>query len=209
MNNIVIIVLISLSTITFAQEKKAEALLEKLDIHTGSYKNITINFDLIYKNHGQKEDDMFNIDEVVQRGTIIIEGEKFQIDMDNQTIINDGENQWMHLKEMNEVQIIENDPELPSPNTLFNFYKENYKYKYMSCIDGIHIIDLFPKERKDFIKTTIKIDSTKNQLREIVMYDKNGGTQTYILKSIKKDTLIKPFIFNTNNFPNIEVIDLR
>jgi len=209
MNNIVTIVLISLSTITFAQEKKAEALLEKLDIHTGSHKNITINFDIIYKNHSLKANDMIDKGEVVQRGTIIIEGGKFQIDMDNQTIINDGENQWMHLKEMNEVQIIENDPELLSPNTLFNFYKENYKYKYISCIDGVHIIDLFPKERRDFIKTTIKIDSTRNQLLEIAMYDKNGGTQKYIIKSIKKDTLIKPFIFNTNDFPNIEVIDLR
>ena len=209
MNKIVTIVLISLSTITFAQEKKAEAILEKLDLHTGSYKNITINFDFIFKNHSLKLDESVDIGEVVQRGTIIIEGDKFQIDMDNQTIINDGENQWMHLKEMNEVQIIENNPEVLSPNTLFNFYKENYKYKYISCIEDIHIIDLFPKKRKDIIKTTIKIDSRKNQLREIVIHDKNGETQTYILKSIKKDTLIKPFIFNINDFPNIEVIDLR
>ena len=88
MNKIVTIVLISLSTITFAQEKKAEALLEKLDLHTGSYKNITINFDFIFKNHSLKLDESVDIGEVVQRGTIIIEGDKFQIDMDNQTIIN-------------------------------------------------------------------------------------------------------------------------
>ena len=204
MNKLITIALISLNTITFAQEKKAEALLEELNLHTGSYKNITINFDLIFENNslGIKE---------VQRGTIIIEGNKFQIDMDNQTIINDGENQWMHLKELNEVQIIENDPEenMLNPNTLFNLYKEDYKYKYISFKKGTHIIDLFPKERKELIKITIKINSTQNQLREIIMHNKNGGTQTYILKSIKKDTLIKPFVFNINNFPNTEVIDLR
>ena len=41
--------------------------------------------------------------------------------MNNQIIINDGETQWIYLDDVNEVQIIEHDPEdqMMTPNNIF------------------------------------------------------------------------------------------
>ena len=41
------------------------------------------------------------------------------------------------------------------------------------------------------------------------MFDKNGGKQTYLIKELQQNIKLKPFSFNINDYPDIEVIDLR
>jgi len=90
MNKIFTILLIALSTILFAQDQVAKDVLDKLSATTKSYKNMTIGFDFILENTSQ------NIKEE-QKGILILEGDNFRLEMDAQTIINDGENQWIYL----------------------------------------------------------------------------------------------------------------
>ena len=135
--------------------------------------------------------------------------------MDAQTIINDGESQWVYLADMNEVQIMEHDPEddIMSPNKLFTIYEKSYKYTYVGAEaeKGKHlqIIDLFPEESGAFMKVTLAVDAAKTQLHKITIHDKNGGTYTYLITAFSSNTTIKPFTFNTADFPGVEVIDLR
>ena len=191
-----------------AQEQDAKEILDKLSATTKSYKNITIQFSFTLENKNQ------NIKEY-QEGLLILEDEKFQLTINNQKIINNGETQWIYLTDMNEVQIMENDPEdnMITPKRLFTIYEEEYKYKYVGSKleKGKHLemIDLFPKESSEFMKINIISDAKKNQLEQITLYDKNGGTYTYLVNSFQINTAIDPFIFNTNEFPGIEIIDLR
>ena len=48
----------------------------------------------------------------------------FEIIMNNQIIINDGESQWIYLADINEVQIIENDTteNIISPNKIIYYF---------------------------------------------------------------------------------------
>ena len=208
MNKLITIILIALSTTIFAQKQVAKEVLNRLSTTTKSYENITIEFNFILENKSQ------NIRED-QEGTLVLAGEKFQLTMHNQTIINNGETQWIYLMDMNEVQIMEHDPEekMMSPNKLFTIYEEGYKYTYVgdSSEKGkpLQIIDLFPKESQEFMKINIAVDTARNQLERITIHDKNGGTYRYLVKSFKSNTVIKPFIFNIADFPGIEVIDLR
>ena len=116
---------------------------------------------------------------------------------------------------MNEVQIVNTDIEnnLMSPNKLLTIYEKDYKYKYVGLetegSKNLQIIDLFPKESTEFIKITIVIDSSVNILDKIILKDKSGGEYIYIIKSFKSNTKTKPFNFNIEDFPGIEVIDLR
>ena len=208
MNKLIASILITFSINIFAQDQKAKEILDELSTTTKSYKNISINFSFIMENKNQ------NIKES-QDGLLIIKEEKFYLKINNQTIINNGETQWIYLAETNEVQIMDHDPEenTISPKKLFTIYEEGYKYNYIGSrsVKGkyLEVVDLFPKESGEFMKINLEIDSEKNQLTKITLYDKNGGTYSYIVKSFKTDTIIKPFIFDTTNFPNIEVIDLR
>tara|TARA_B110001454_G_scaffold204420_1_gene213170 strand:- start:23 stop:649 length:627 start_codon:yes stop_codon:yes gene_type:complete len=208
MNKIFTILLIALSSTLFAQDQVAKDVLDKLSTTTKSYKNMTIGFDFIFENTSQ------NIKET-QKGILILEADNFRLEMDAQTVINNGESQWVYLADMNEVQIMEHDPEddMMSPNKLFTIYEKGYKYTYVGAEaekgKRLQIIDLFPEESSAFIKISLAVDAAKNQLHKITIHDKNGGTYTYLIAEFSSNTTIKPFTFNAADFPGVEVIDLR
>ena len=208
MTKLLTTLLIILSTTLFAQDQVAKDVLDKLSTTTKSYKNMTVGFDFIFENKSQNIKD-------VQQGTIVLQEESFRLEMQEQIIINDGESQWIYLADMNEVQIMEHDPEeeMMSPNKLFTIYEKGYKYTYVGAEaekgKRLQVIDLFPEESGAFIKITLAVDAAKNQLHKIIMHDKNGGSYTYLVTSFKSNTNITPFNFNAKDYPGVEVIDLR
>jgi len=208
MTKLLTTLLIAFSTTIFAQDQLAKDVLDRLSETTKSYKNMSIGFDFIFENKNQ------NINEK-QKGILVLQEEMFRLEMEEQIIINDGESQWIYLADMNEVQIMDHDPEdqIMNPNKLFTIYEEGYKYSYVGAESEkgkrLQIIDLFPKESGAFIKVNLVVDAAKNQLHKITILDKNGGTYSYLVTSFKSNTNVDPFIFNTVEYPGIEEIDLR
>ena len=209
MKKLIIIFLTTiLNTMLVAQNDLAKKILDQLSLTTKSYKNITIKFNFTFINESQ------NIKEN-QNGKLILNNNNFRLEMNDQTIINNGETQWIFLNDLNEVQIMEHDPEddTMNPNKIFSIYEDDYKYNYIELKSEdekkIHLIDLFPKKSNEFIKINIAVNADKNQLERIKIYDKNGGNYTYSITSFITNTNIEPFIFNINEFPDIEIIDLR
>ena len=201
--------LVALSISLFAQDQVAKDVLDKLSKTTKSYKNIIIDFDFILENKSQHINNK-------QTGRLEMQEDKFRLVIADQTIINDGKSQWVYLAPMNEVQIIEHDPEddMMSPNKLFTIYEKGYKYTYVGAQtkEGkrLQIIDLFPEESSAFIKVTLAVDAAKNQLSRISIFDKNGGTYTYKINTFTTNsTNLTPFTFNLSDYPDVEVIDLR
>ena len=84
MNKLFTIALLALSTSIFAQDQVAKEVLDKLSTTTKSYKNMTVSFDFILENKSQ------DISET-QSGLLVLEGDNFRLEMEEQTIINDGE----------------------------------------------------------------------------------------------------------------------
>lgn len=192
-----------------AQDQTADHILDQLQKETLSCKNISIKFEFIFENKTQKIKD-------IQSGKLNIEGEKFILELNEQIIINDGESNWLYLKDLNEVQISEHDPEdeFMNINKTFNIYKKNYKTAYIQEETKnkikYHIIDLFPKESGSFIKKRLTINALKNQIKEIEIFDKNGGTYSYkILSFLKNEDIQRTYFFNVKNYPDVEIIDLR
>ena len=209
MNKLFVIALIVISSSLSAQNQVAKDILDELSARTRSYKNMTISFDFIVKNISQ------NINET-QKGTLTLEGDKFRLEMEGQIIINDGKSQWVYLTDINELQIMDYNPEddMISPNKLFTSYEKGYKYTYVGAeSDGksrLHIIDLFPEESGTFMKITLEVDATKKQLNTIKIFDKNGGTYAYKVNIFTTNSSnLTPFTFNLSDYPAVEVIDLR
>ena len=208
MTRIIIIILTTFSFTISAQDYAAKVILDKLSEKTKSYENIKIDFNFILENQSQKIKES-------QKGTLILAKEKFKLIMNNQIIINDGETQWIYLSDVNEVQIIEHDPDdqMMSPNKIFTIYEEGYKYKYIgqqkTGDEVTHNIDLFPEESLDFMKINLTIKDAKNELERIIIYDKHGGSYTYIIQKLQSNIKVSEFIFNEDDFPSVEIIDLR
>jgi outer membrane lipoprotein-sorting protein len=209
MNKIITILVIAFSTVLSAQDEIGKGVLDKLSSTTKSYSNITIGFDFIFENSS------LNITER-KSGTLVIQRNNFLLEMEDQIIINDGETQWIYLTDMNEVQIIKHDPEdeMMNPKNLFVIYEKGYKYKYVGVKTEnrkrLHIINLFPEESNSFIKVELMVNAAQNELHRIILFDKNGGTYTYLVTAFKSNSKTMPqFTFNPADYPDVEVIDLR
>ncbi len=199
------------SLITNKVDSVSSKILEDLSIQTKSYENIHVNFNFTFKNESQ---DIFE----EQEGNIKIDSNRFRLEINKQIVISDGINQWIYLKEANEVQIMEYDAEddMMSPNKLFTIYEQGYKSEYIELkeIDSkkIHIIDLFSIESNAFRKIQLQIDSNTLQLFNIILHDKNGGSFTYLITDFKTNfekNNNNEFLFNLTEYPDVEVIDLR
>ena len=93
MPKLISIILIALSTNIFAQNEITKEILNKLSATTKSYKNISVEFILFIENKSQNTKNK-------QEGSLVLEGEKFRLIMNNQIIINDGKSQWIYLEDI-------------------------------------------------------------------------------------------------------------
>jgi outer membrane lipoprotein carrier protein len=210
MNRTLIFILLTLSIHSYAQDEKSNEILQQLSINTQAYKNIDVDFNFKFENVTQEISEN-------QKGNIKIVSNKFRLELNQQIIISDDTTQWIYLKESNELQIMEYDSldDMISPNKLFTIYEEGYKNSYVELKNEsditLHIIDLFPIESNAFQKIQLQINSEKIQLHNIILFDKNGGSFTYLITKFTTDANLDDnlFKFNPAEYPEIEIIDLR
>tara|TARA_B100001939_G_scaffold347760_1_gene370488 strand:+ start:2493 stop:3107 length:615 start_codon:yes stop_codon:yes gene_type:complete len=197
--------LILISSISsFSNEKTKEEIIDDIVTKISSYKNISIDYNLLYEN--------ISLDiQTNKKGKLILENDKFSIDLDEQIIINNGDIQWTYLKDINEVQISNNEITTGVSNLsdLFKISKNDYTILFLKDEINFYLIELIPKTIKSFIKIQIKLQKQNQEISEIKVFDKEGGKFIYSINKLKYDLEINSFYFDTLNFPGIEIIDLR
>ena len=197
--------LILISSISsFSNEKIKEEILDDIVTRISGYKNISIDFDLLYEN--------ISLDiKTNKKGKLIIENDKFSIDLDELIIINNGDIQWTYIKDINEVQISNNEltEGVSNLSDLFKISKNDYKILFLKDEINFYLIELIPKTIKSFIKIQIKFQKQNKEISEIKVFDKEGGKFIYSINKLTYDLEINSFYFDTSKFPGIEIIDLR
>tara|TARA_B100001057_G_scaffold494258_1_gene590404 strand:- start:1149 stop:1739 length:591 start_codon:yes stop_codon:yes gene_type:complete len=192
--------------ISFGQDDKANDILKQLSENTRSYETMDVDFDFNFVNLSQ------DINEA-QKGNIKIHKNKFRLNLNQQLIISDDSTQWIFLKESNELQIMEYDSEddMLSPNKLFTIYENGYKSNYVETTESNHVIDLFPIESNEFKNIQIQVDINKIQLKKIILFDKKGGSFSYVITRFEtnNDLASELFKFNVEDYNDVEIIDLR
>ena len=206
MNKILIIIFSIFQLTSFGQDDKSNEILKQLSANTKSYTFMDVDFDFNFINITQEINEN-------QKGNIKINNNKFRLDLNEQIVISDDSTQWIYLKESNELQIMEFDSEdeMLSPNKLFTIYENGYKNQYIELKDNNHIIDLFPVESNEFKNIQLHINKDKIQLNKIILFDKNGGSFSYMITKFITNTNFDDnlFKFNTEEYPDLEIIDLR
>ena len=206
MNKILIIIFSIFQLNSFGQDDISDEILKQLSANTKSYTFMDVDFDFNFINTAQEINEN-------QTGNIKISNNKFRLDLNEQIVISDDSTQWIYLKESNELQIMEFDSEdeMLSPNKLFTIYENGYKNQYIELKDNNHIIDLFPVESNEFKNIQLHINKDKIQLNKIILFDKNGGSFSYMITKFITNTNFDEniFKFNTEEYPDLEIIDLR
>jgi outer membrane lipoprotein carrier protein len=191
---------------------KAKAILDAVSLQTKSYTTIDISFSYIMENKAKKIKE-------TKTGTASMKGAKFWLDFSGQQIMSDGKTVWTYIKENNEVQINNNDPnddQALNPAKLLTSYNKSFTPKFIKEETRgaviYQIIDLTPLKSRSYNKMRVEIDKTKKQIMNSIVYDKNGTTvYTYsVTKFVTNKTIADTkFTFNAKDHPGVEVIDLR
>jgi outer membrane lipoprotein-sorting protein len=189
-----------------AQDRKATSLLNEVAEKTQSYEHIRIEFEYKMINQAQ------GIDETLD-GTLFSKGDKYKLDIAGQQIISDGKTMWTFLESVNEVQINEpmEDEEGFNPRIFLQSWSDRFKARILSETADETLLELLPTEDSPFTKVHVKVNKNKNELKAITMFD---GNNTEFVYSIKRFITNQPiadneFSFNPQDYPGVEVIDLR
>lgn len=148
-----------------------------------------------------------------KKGTMWLSGNKYKIMLNGQIIISDGKAIYTYLPQAREVQISEPDDEGQSlsPLSILSNYENKYRIKYIKERKGLLVVDLLPLEGSRFYKIRLELQSADNQLKSVTLSEREGNTFTYLVDQFDTQRNADPsiFTFNKNDYPGVEVVDLR
>jgi len=192
--------------IIFAQDQKAKSILDQLSDKTKSYTSIEAKFTNTFYSS------VTDINES-QSGTLYLKDDAYRLELESQIIICDGETNWIYLTDDKEVNITEIDDEENefNPSKIFTIYENGYTYKFVKEDGKNYQIDLFPEESGPFTKVELFINKSKMQISSFTMIDKQGSHFKYIIDTFVTNKEMKNdfFMFNTADYNDIDIIDLR
>lgn len=204
MKNIFVLAIVLLSFSTFAQEtEKAKTLLNEVNAKVKSYNNISIDFKYVLKNTSE------NINQET-RGDVIIEGEKYLLNILGVTRIYDGKTLYTISPEDEEVTISKNNTEdvnTITPSKMLSFYQNGYDYTMdiVQNIGGrkIQYVKLTPTDKNSEIKQVLLgIDAQSKHIYNLIEVGKNGTQTTLTINSFKTNEPISKtlFTFDANKY---------
>ncbi len=197
---------------TEQSDPEAKAILDKVKAKYEGFKTMKVNFTLDIE--GEIEDS--------QKGVVYLNGENYRVEMKNQDIISNGNTVWFHLKNNNEVQINNPDPEgqegFLSPADMLKVYDQNLLYALREVVteDGkpVYHIEFKPRENDDeseFFKLRLSVTKGYYDMTKIIAFGRDGTRYTLTFTELETDTNLKDelFTFDPSKFPDIYVEDLR
>ena len=193
------------------QDPKAGKILDQMSAKYQALKAFQANFTQTLENPSAKVKQNIN-------GDITVSGQKFRLKISGQEVINDGKTTWTYLKNENEVNISDSDPDAQemSPSQIYTMYKKGYKYTYVQQVteggEPLDVIELVPENRQnDLFKVRLKVRKKDASVKSWQMFKKNGNQYTFFIKNFKPNppTDAATFAFDKAKYKGVKVVDLR
>ena len=209
---IVLGVFLSISSVFSQQDKTAKDILDKSMTVFAGAGGIKSSFSFTLENTKSKTNEVFN-------GNISMKGNKFMIETPDYLAWYDGTNQWVYLKDNNEVNLTKpdssDDAQMINPSVILSMYKKGFSSKYLGekTVNGKKVseIELLPQNKNELKKIVLQIDK-ENQLPSYIQLQYTNGINN-IIKIVKyqlnqqfSDSL---FSFDKKQYPEVDIIDLR
>jgi outer membrane lipoprotein-sorting protein len=206
------ILLLNFFTSSFAQkDPKAKQVLDAVKQKYKALTAFKANFSVNASSPTAGTNENFN-------GEITVKSTKFYLKLPDQQIITDGTTQWTYVKDANEVNITDYEPEPDdiTPNKIYEIYETDYDYSYVEekveSGKKYHIIDLKPKKlNTQYFKLRLKITSDANSIKSWEIFEKNSNRYLYTITRFATVSVGDGYFkYNKNSFPNNhKVNDLR
>jgi len=198
------LLLMSFSTMVFSQDaEKAKALLDEVTLKAKSYENISIKFKYVLDNSEE------NIKQET-RGNVIMQGDKYVLNILGITRIFDGATLYSISPEDEEVTISSDNTEdenTITPSKILSFYEEGYNYSIdiIQNVNGrkIQYIKLIPIDSKSEInQVLLGIDIKTKHIYNLIEIGTNKTKTTLTVNSFKTNEPLSKtlFTFDANKY---------
>ena len=191
----------------------AEGLLSELSAKAKTYKTIDATY-------SSKMVDLKNDFEEELKGHILIEEDKFNLDIGEFVIISNGVTVWTYEKETNDCYLDDADvliEEGMDPSKIFTVWEDDFKTEWkgkemVSGRDCVHI-NLYPKSSEDKPYHTMQlfVDEAALEVVRIIVKGRDGMDTEYLIESFNAGIQIPSsiFSFETTQYPGATIIDNR
>lgn len=190
---------------------EAENILKKAADNYKKEGTVLIDFTINTRNIG--EDIVHS-----QNGTAHMKLDKFKINIPEASAWFDGTTQWIYVKDMGEVNITNPtgaDLMAISPTVLFKIYEQGYDVSLLRSTNNqgvkVHEIAMIPQNPKNGIGTLhVQIEQLTSRIKQIIISN-DGLENTFLVNKYTPVENISDelFVFDTKQYPNVEIVDLR
>lgn len=195
---------------SFAQDAKANQILDKLSEKMKAQKTFYIEFSANIQNSASGLNES-------ETGKGWVKGEKFHASYGENTVISNGMKTWTVVKEeksVYEMDASEDDEEAMNPKKLMTIWESGFKSKYDKesklGSEAVHVINLYPTKpgTVEYHTIILYISKNSNELKKAVMKTKDGTTMTYVLTKFESNIAIadSKFVFNSSKYPGYHII---
>ncbi|HRH37827.1 MAG TPA: outer membrane lipoprotein carrier protein LolA [Flavobacteriales bacterium] len=200
-------------TATAQDDPKSKAIVDRLMTQAKTWTSFEADFSSRLQNTKDKLD-------VKQEGNMKVKGKKFRLQLEKNTVINDGTTLYTYSKETNEVTLTdpaEMDQEL-DPTKIFTQYEKGFKSQFVEektePTGGVYqVVKLFPIDaaKKSYHTVILTVDKLSGQPRSVQVLYKDGNIVTYTLKKFTPNPALVDalFTFDKTKYPGVEVNDMR
>lgn len=158
------------------------------------------------------------VEDTVQEseGTVVIKGNMYMLEIPENIIWYNGSSTWTLSPEVKEVTVTLPDPEensfMTSPSSLFDMYKEGFKYRLLQETQQGSLIDLYPEDPSDTDFSMIRLLIGKQGDLVSAEYKRKDGIDLYLnitRYSLTEEYSDSYFTFDPSRYPDVDIIDMR
>lgn len=214
-----VLFLIAVTTSGFAQkgqtakpeisDPQAKAVLEKMRKKYEAYKTLQADFSLEIEVPRQPTQ--------TQKGTLLQQGEKYRLQLNERTLVSDGKSVWLYIPKNKEVQINDVDDDagdggISSPQDLLKAYAwKNYLYAITNEFSEngrvVQQIEFKPTDKNnDYSKVRLTLDKNNLTIVSIKSFGKDGTRYTLTVNKLTPDKAVSASTFT---FAKSECADCR
>jgi len=185
-----------LTNVSMAQDAAAKSTLDNASANMRSYKNISMDFDYILDNEAEDVKQEMS-------GDLLLEGEKYLVNLFGSTQIFDGSKTYTIIPENEEVNI--NDADIDEDNTFtpskfYSFYETGYTYGMaeLKTVNGkkVQFVKLTPIDTNSEVSSIlVGIDVKTNHIYQIIEIGTNQTRTILTAKNIKTNQQIDGSVF--------------
>ncbi len=215
LNNILaaLMLVTALHPVRAQEDPVAEKILNRLSEKSKASQPLRVTFRFTAINLQDNSKNSFT-------GELTLQGKKYHLKTGDSEIFFDGQTIWNYMPDVNEVNVLDPDPDdhsfLAHPDQIFSDYRLTFRYHFVGINEtggkALQVVDLYPVDlSENYSRIRLQIDKATGNLYSARFFGKNG--MQYIVRIEKTEPRIKvtssTFRFRKADHPGVEVVDLR